>query len=129
MGRRRRFLLCGGINVAITNLCLQLLLTIAPIGLATFCSQLVNLGLGYVLYGKAVFRVARLGGRSAAAFGLVSALLWGLNWGAIALLCRFGMQRNLAALVPVPILPVISYVLQARFVFAQRLSAAGSVGR
>lgn len=117
-GRRRRFLAYGTLNVAITNACLQLLLLIAPIGLATLCSQLVNFSLGYVLYGRSVFRVA-LGRRSAAAYGLVTALLWGLNWGGILLLSVAGLGRNLAALLMVPILPLISYGLQRRYVFRQ----------
>ncbi|MFM7269779.1 MAG: GtrA family protein [Cyanobium sp.] len=117
-GRRRRFLLFGAFNVAITFACLQVLLTITSIGLATFCSQLVNLSLGYVLYGKAVFRVNRLARRSAAAYSLVSALIWMLNWGGIALLSGLGVNRNLAALLMVPVMPVISYTLQSRFVFA-----------
>ncbi|MBD2550361.1 GtrA family protein [Microcystis elabens FACHB-917] len=117
VGRRRRFLLFGAVNVAITNACLQLLLSLAPIGLATFCSQVVNFSLGYVLYGKGVFRVDRMGRRSAAAYGLVSILLWGVNWGGIALLSGLGLSSKLAALLLVPILPLISYALQLRFVF------------
>lgn len=117
LGRKRRFLLYGGLNVLITNAALQLLLPLLPIGLATLLSQLINFGLGYVLYGKGVFRVDRLGRRSAAAYGLVSALVWGVNWGGIRLLSGEGVNRNLAALLLVPVLPVISFGLQKRFVF------------
>jgi len=117
LGRKRRFLLYGGLNVLITNAALQLLLPLLPIGLATLLSQLINFGLGYVLYGKGVFRVDRLGRRSAAAYGLVSALVWGVNWGGIRLLSGEGVNRNLAALLLVPVLPVISFSLQKRFVF------------
>ena len=117
LGRKRRFLLYGGLNVLITNAALQLLLPLLPIGLATLLSQLINFGLGYVLYGKGVFRVDRLGRRSAAAYGLVSALVWGVNWGGIRLLSGEGVNRNLAALLLVPVLPLISYSLQKRFVF------------
>jgi putative flippase GtrA len=117
VGRKRRFLLYGGLNVLITNAALQLLLPLLPIGLATLLSQLINFGLGYVLYGKGVFRVDRLGRRSAAAYGLVSALVWGVNWGGIRLLSGEGVNRNLAALLLVPVLPVISFSLQKRFVF------------
>lgn len=116
-GRKRRFLLFGGLNVLITNAALQLLLPLLPIGLATLVSQLINFGLGYVLYGKGVFRVDRLGQRSAAAYALVSALVWGVNWAGIGLLSGAGLQRNLAALLLVPVLPLISYGLQKRFVF------------
>jgi hypothetical protein len=58
-----------------------------------------------------------LGRRSAAAYGLVSALVWGVNWGGIRLLSGEGVNRNLAALLLVPVLPLISYGLQKRFVF------------
>jgi len=56
-GRKRRFLGYGAFNVLLTNLALQALLLVAHTGLATFLSQLLNVALGFVLYGKKVFRV------------------------------------------------------------------------
>jgi hypothetical protein len=94
-GRKRRFLMFGCLNVAVTNTALQLLLRVVPIGLATFLSQLINGALGYVFLGKGVVRVDRLERRSAAAYALVSPL------------------------------PVISYGLQMRFVSRSLLAWRG----
>jgi hypothetical protein len=85
-GRKRRFLLFGVVNVLLTNGALLLLLHLVTIGLATFLSQLLNLVLGYWLYGKRVFRVERFALRSAGAYGGLAASLWLLNWLGIRLL-------------------------------------------
>ena len=117
-GRKRRFLVYGALNVGVTNLLLQLLLWFQlATGLATLLSQLLNVGLGYVLYGTRVFQVTRLGRRSAAAYGVLAVLLWWCNWGGIQGLVLLGWPRNWAALVLVPVLAVISYLAQKTLVF------------
>jgi len=117
-GRKRRFLLYGTLNVGVTNLLLQLLLWFhLATGLATLLSQLLNVGLGYVLYGTQVFEAPSLGRRSAATYGLLALLLWWCNWGGIQGLAAMGWPRNWAALVLVPVLAVISYLAQKTVVF------------
>jgi hypothetical protein len=116
-GRKRRFLAYGVVNLLLTNLLLQGLLLIVSTGLATLCSQLLNLGLGFVLYGKRVFRVTRLRKRSAFSYVLLALLLWWANWTGISALAAQGLQRNLAALLLVPLLAVISYTIQKLLVF------------
>jgi hypothetical protein len=116
-GLKRRFLLYGAVNVFVTNICLQGLLLLVPIALATMFSQLVNLGLGYVLYGKAVFRVARFTRRSAGAYAVLASLLWWLNWFGITVLVGHGFGKNLSAILMIPILPVISYSIQKALIF------------
>jgi hypothetical protein len=117
-GRKRRFLLYGALNVGVTNLVLQLLLWLQlATGLATLLSQLLNMGLGYVLYGTQVFRVESLGRRSATAYGVLAVLLWWCNWGAIGVLAAMGWARNWAALVLVPVLAAVSYLAQKTLVF------------
>jgi putative flippase GtrA len=117
-GRKRRFLLYGAINIAITNLLLQaLLLSHLATGLATLLSQLVNVVLGYLLYGTRVFQVDRLGRRSAAAYGLLALLLWWCNWGGIQTLASMGWPRSWAALMLVPALAALSYLTQKTLVF------------
>lgn len=116
-GRKRRFLAYGVVNLLLTNLVLQGLLLVVPTGLATLFSQLLNLGLGFVLYGKRVFRVTRLRKRSACHYTLLALLLWWANWAGIAALAAQGLQRNLAAVLLVPLLAVISYTIQKLLVF------------
>ena len=73
-GRKRRFLSFGALNVLLTNLLLQVLLLVLSTGLATLLSQLVNVALGFVLYGRWVFRVERLQKRAALRYGGVGSV-------------------------------------------------------
>ena len=118
-GRKRRFLGYGALNVLATNLVLQGLLLVMGTGLATFLSQLLNVGLGFVLYGKRVFRVDRLQKRSALAYALMALGLWCCNWLGISLLAGWGLSRNLAALLLIPVLAALSYTVQKLVVFRQ----------
>ncbi|MCP9830035.1 GtrA family protein [Synechococcus sp. HJ21-Hayes] len=118
-GRKRRFLGYGALNVALTNLVLQGLLVVMATGWATLLSQLLNVGLGFVLYGKRVFQVERLRRRSALHYGLLALVLWWCNWGGIALLSGWGCSRNLAALLLIPALAALSYTAQKLVVFRQ----------
>jgi hypothetical protein len=123
-GRKRRFLGYGALNVLVTNLVLQGLLLVAGTGLATLLSQSVNVALGFVLYGKKVFRVYRLQKRSAASYLLMAVLLWWANWAGISGLATWGLSRNLAALLLIPVLAAASYTLQKLVVFRQSPTAA-----
>jgi len=98
---------------------LQVLLLVAGTGLATLLSQVVNVSLGFVLYGKKVFRVERLQKRSAASYLLMAVLLWWGNWAGISALSSWGLSRNLAALLLIPVLAAVSYTLQKLVVFRQ----------
>ena len=118
-GRKRRFLGYGALNVLATNVVLQGLLLVMGTGLATFLSQLLNVGLGFVLYGKRVFRVERLQKRSALSYALMALSLWWCNWAGISVLARWGLSRNLAAVLLIPVLAALSYTVQRLVVFRQ----------
>jgi putative flippase GtrA len=122
-GRKRRFGAAGLANVLVTNLVLQLLLWMhsLPAWLCTLTSQLVNGGIGYVLYGKWVFRAHGLRqSQPAWRYALTQALLWLLNWSLIGVGHELGLQRNIAALLAVPPLAVVSYVIQKQWIFKDR---------
>jgi hypothetical protein len=118
-GRKRRFLGYGALIVLLTNIVLQGLLLITSTWLATFVSQLVNVSLGFLLYGKRVFRVERLQKHSAVSYGLLAVVLWWLNWTGINLLSNEALSPNLAALLLVPGLAGFSYIVQKTMVFSQ----------
>ena len=118
-GRKRRFLGYGALNVLATNMVLQCLLLVMGTGLATFLSQLLNVGLGFVLYGKRVFRVERLQKRSALSYALMALCLWWCNWAGIDWLAGLGLTRNLAALILIPVLAALSYAVQKLVIFRQ----------
>ena len=117
-GRKRRFLLFGIVNVLITNFLLQLALLLMPIPLATLLSQTVNVSLGFVLYGRYVFRVQRLRKRSAWRYLLLAVLMWWTNWLGIELFAGLGVTQNFAAALMVPFLAALSYLAQKRVVFS-----------
>jgi putative flippase GtrA len=116
-GRKRRFLSFGALNVLLTNLLLQALLLVMSTGVATLLSQLVNVGLGFVFYGRWVFRVERLQKRAALRYALLALCLWWANWLGISWLAELGWSRNLAALLLVPLLAGVSYASQKFVVF------------
>ena len=116
-GRKRRFLGYGALNVLATNLVLQSLLLVMDTGWATFLSQLLNVGLGFLLYGKRVFRVERLRKRSALIYAVMALLLWWCNWAGIDWLAVFGLTRNLAAFLLIPVLAAVSYTVQKLVIF------------
>ena len=118
-GRKRRFLGYGALNVLATNAVLQGLLLVMGTGLATFLSQLLNVGLGFVLYGKRVFRVERLQKRSALSYAVMALCLWWCNWAGIDWLAGLGLTRNLAALILIPVLAALSYAVQKLVIFRQ----------
>ena len=118
-GRKRRFLGYGAVNVLVTNAALQGLLLVMGTGLATFLSQLLNVGLGFVLYGKRVFRVERLQKRSALSYALMALCLWWCNWAGIDWLAGLGFTRNLAAVILIPVLAALSYAVQKLVIFRQ----------
>ena len=77
------------------------------------------MGLGFVLYGKRVFRVERLQKRSALSYALMALCLWWCNWAGISVLAGWGLSRNLAALLLIPVLAALSYTIQKLVVFRQ----------
>jgi putative flippase GtrA len=121
-GRKRRFGLAGVANVALTNLLLQLLLLFPalPAWFCTLVTQAINGTIGYLLYGKWVFRVSGLRDRKQALrYGFTQGLLWTFNWGAIATGASTGMNRNLTAALAIPALALISYLAQKHWIFCK----------
>jgi len=119
-GRKRRFGMAGVANVALTNLLLQLLLLVPalPAWLCTLVTQVINGTIGYLLYGKWVFRASGLRDKKQAVrYGLTQGLLWTLNWGAIATGASTGINRNLTAALAIPALAFISYLAQKHWIF------------
>ena len=107
-GEKRLFLAFGFFNFLITNITLQVLLLVIPIIFATFVSQLVNLIIGYYVYGKKVFKLNKLNKFVLKIF-LLSFILWLLNFVLIQSLFFYSVNKNLAAIFIIPFLVSISY--------------------
>ena len=116
-GRKRLFLLYGTTNFLITNSILQLLLLIIPIFLATIISQITNLLVGFYLYGKKVFKLNNLTYRELRKYCLLASFNWTVNYLLIRLLYEYGINKNLAAILTIPFLVLISYYFQKKYIF------------
>lgn len=112
-----RFAFFGLINVLLSNIILQILLFNTSSVKATFVSQMVNFFLGYYLYGKKVFIVRNLKIIVFIKYLILVIILWNMNWILIEYFHSFGISKNIASLVIVPFLALISYVSQKNVVF------------
>ena len=112
-----RFIFLGIFNVFISNLILQILLQHIGTFIATFFSQLINFLLGYYLYGKKVFKLNKLTNLVFRKYFLLAFILWILNFRIIRLFFYLGVNKNISALFVVPLLVLISYFFQKRYVF------------
>ena len=116
-GRKRLFLLYGITNFLITNSVLHLLLLVIPIFLATIASQITNLIIGFYLYGKKVFKMKNLTYQEFSKYVLLVSLNWTLNYISIRFMYENGINKNLAAIITIPFLVLISYSFQRKYIF------------
>ena len=117
MGRKRLFLFYGITNFLITNLVLHLLLLVIPIFLATIASQITNLIIGFYLYGKKVFKMKNLTYQEFTKYILLASFNWTLNYVSIRFMYENGINKNLAAIITIPFLVLISYSFQRKYIF------------
>ena len=116
-GNKLTFLFYGSINFLLTNFILQINILFLPTILAAFISQLFNLNFGFYSYGLKVFKVNYLSKNRYLRYIFLHLFLWNINWILIDLINSYNVSKNLAALIVLPFLAVISYVYQKRIVF------------
>lgn len=114
---KKLFIFFGIINLLITTLVLQISLFLMPTLFATLLSQLVNLIVGYFLYGKKVFNVKKLNNLIFKRYFLLSTFIWVLNYLLIKSISNLGLNKNLIAFLILPLIVSISYFYQKFYVF------------
>ena len=114
---KKRFLVVGSFNTLVTNAFLQLLLLVTNISLATFISQLISMVIGFYLHGKFVFGNSKFSFSKFLKYFLFAFLIWILNWSGIFIMSNYGINKNIAALVLIPFLASISYLIQKNKIF------------
>ena len=114
---KKRFLVVGSFNTLITNSFLQLLLLVTNISIATFISQLISMLFGFYLHGKFVFGNSQFSFLKFSKYFLFAFLLWILNWSGIFIMSSYGINKNLSALILIPFLASISYLIQKNKIF------------
>ena len=117
---KTRFLLFGSLIFLIRQLILAILLIISPVFFATFFSEFLNVCLGYKIYSRYVFKPKnKLSRRYFVLFTLFSILIWLLNFSFIYLLNKnFGLNKNIIAVLILPIWVIFSYFFQKRIIFS-----------
>ena len=116
-GEKRLFLTYGILNFFITNAVLQVSLLLIPTLFATVLSQIVNILIGYFLYGKKVFKLKDLNRFVFKKYLILASILWILNFVLIQSFFYVGVNKNITAIFIIPLLVVISYLSQRNFVF------------
>ena len=119
-GKKRLFLVVGIFNTFITNIILQILLFLSSAFLATVISQIFNFVIGYYLYGKKVFKLNALSNLVFKKYSLLALCLWILNFSLIKSLNFLGINKNLSAVYVIPLLVLISYFVQKKYVFRKK---------
>ena len=118
-GRKRLFLFYGFVNFLVTNSVLHLLLLVIPIFLATIVSQIMNLVIGFYLYGKKVFKMNNLTYKELNKYIFLASFIWILNYISIRFMYENGINKNLAAIFTLPFLVLISYFFQKKYIFVK----------
>ena len=114
---KRRFLIFGVLNFMVTNLSLQIMLLYFETYLATLISQFININIGFFIYGKKVFKVKKFTFRSGFNYLLLAIFVWIVNYSCINYLFIIGFNKNIAAIIIIPLLVIISFCGQKYFVF------------
>ena len=115
--QKKLFIFFGFFNFLITNAVLHISLLFTPILFSTILSQMINLLIGYYLYGKKVFKLNKLTNSVFIKYFVLAFIIWSLNFSIIRSFFYFGVNKNITALFVIPLLVAISYFLQKRFVF------------
>ena len=117
---KRKFFLAGILNVFLTNLSLQifLFLNLFSVSISTFLSQLINMIFGYAIYSKFIFKVKNFKNKNfIKKYILLMAFLWISNFLGIKVGGLFGINPNQSALLMIPCLAVLSFLIQKLWVF------------
>jgi len=114
---KKLFIFFGLLNFLITNIVLQISLIFVPTLFATILSQSVNLIVGYFLYGKKVFNIKKLNNLIFRKYLLLSIFIWFLNYILIRSISNIGLNKNLIAVMILPLIVSISYFYQKLYVF------------
>ncbi len=119
---KTRFLFFGSLNFLFRQIVLGILLLVGPIFIATFVSEFLNVCIGYKIYSRYVFKSkSKFSKRYFGLFTLFSLIIWILNFSVIYLLnINFGINKNIVAILILPIWVTVSYFFQKRFIFSHK---------
>jgi hypothetical protein len=117
---KRKFILAGFLNVFITNLFLQILLltNLLNLFLTTLFCQLINMSLGYAIYSSFIFKVKNINNSIfIRKYSFLMFTIWLINALGIKAGNLIGITKNSSALIMLPLLAFISFLVQKFWVF------------
>ncbi len=119
---KSKFLFFGILNFLITQIILGLTLLFFPIYFATFISQTTNVGIGYFIYSRFVFDFKKkYSSENFILYSSYAIFIWLVNWFTIYFInFYFNINKNLIAILILPILVVFSYLVQKHIIFKRR---------
>tara|TARA_B100002019_G_scaffold276649_1_gene275657 strand:+ start:995 stop:1408 length:414 start_codon:yes stop_codon:yes gene_type:complete len=120
--RKILFIFYGGLNFIITNVILQLNLLFLPTYFSTLISQIFNMNFGFYTYGFKVFEVRNFSKIYYFKYLVFHILIWIFNWLSINFINNYNISKNLAALIVLPFLALISFVYQKNIVFIKKIN-------
>ena len=112
-----KFIFFGAFNTIFTNIILQVLLFLIPTIYAALASQIFNFSFGFYFYGKKVFGIKSLKNSFFIRYIFLNILIWKLNWFLINTINSYNISKNVASLIVIPLLALISFGFQKSFVF------------
>ena len=118
--KKELFVFYGLLNTILTNIVLQISLFFLSTIVSTFLSQVFNLNFGYYLYSKKVFKVQIIKRNQFINYSIMNFLIWNINWFSIDKITALGISKNIAALLIIPLLALVSYLCQNYIIFKKK---------
>ena len=113
----KKFLITGTLIVIAGNILLQILLRLTNTLVATFLAQLISSIMGYITYGRVVFPGSCLTVNKGLKFYILGNILWVINSSGISIMEILGISKYIGAVLMIPILAIISFILQKRYIY------------
>ena len=118
LGNQEKKFIINAISVwGISQITLHLLLLLGNVSIATLTSSLLYVLLGFKFYGRNVFNVKKYNNFSFIKFLIMTFILWIVNFYGINFLNLILNNKNISAIIMIPILAIISFTSQKYFVF------------
>jgi len=115
--QEKKFIINAIMIWGISQITLHLLLILINISIATLTSSLLYVFLGFKFYGKNVFNKKKYSNFSFIKFLVMTFILWIGNFYGINFFNSILNNKNISAIIMIPILAIISFTSQKYFVF------------
>tara|TARA_Y100001933_G_C18734371_1_gene453079 strand:- start:255 stop:629 length:375 start_codon:yes stop_codon:yes gene_type:complete len=115
--RQKRFIINAIVVWGISQITLHILIVLINISIATLTSSLLYIFLGFKFYGKNVFAIKKYSKFSFIKFLGMSFILWIGNFYGIHFFNSIFNNKNISAIIMIPILAMFSFTSQKYFVF------------